>query len=305
ATLCTVERRFEPASAWRAAIKALRPHQWLKNVLLFVPVLAAHRFFDAAALSAVALAFVSFSLCASGVYLLNDLLDLAADRAHPRKRTRPFAAGRLPLHIGLLGAPLLTLAAYAIAVCLLPVAFVVWLTVYLLVTLAYSMALKRVAMLDVLVLAGLYTLRVIAGGAASAVPLSFWLLAFAMFVFLSLAMLKRYAELHDLRASGGSLVNGRGYDVEDLPLVQSLGAASGYVSVLVLALYIQSSASAALYSRPMLLWLLCPLLLYWISRAWMLAHRGRMHDDPLAFAATDRASWAVIVLAALTVIGAL
>ncbi|HET6655094.1 MAG TPA: UbiA family prenyltransferase [Gammaproteobacteria bacterium] len=305
AATCSVERSFPPAtSRLRAAAKALRPHQWLKNLLVFVPLLAAHRFFDGGALTATALAVTSFCLCASGTYLLNDLLDLDADRSHPRKRRRPFASGSLPLTVGLVGAPLLTVAAFALSLAITPV-FAFTLLCYFALTLSYSLQLKRIAMLDVIVLAGLYTVRIIGGAAAMAQELSFWLLAFAMFVFLSLAMLKRYAELHDLRAQGGSLASGRGYDVEDLALVQSLGAAAGYVSVLVLALYINSGASQSLYTRPAVLWLLCPLLLYWISRAWAIAHRGAMHDDPLVFAATDRVSLVTIVLAALTVVAAL
>ncbi len=285
-------------------VRALRLHQWLKNLLVFLPLLASHQFFNPVAIMDAAVAFVAFGLCASGVYLLNDLLDLAADRHHPRKRARPFAAGRLPLVQGLLLSPLLTLASFGLALRLSP-KFAAVLVLYYALTLAYSFRLKRKAMLDVMVLAGLYTLRIIAGSVLLVAAPSFWLLAFSMFLFLSLAMLKRYTELRTLLVDGKEASLGRGYTVDDLPLVQSLGGASGYLAVLVLALYINSTASELLYRRPQVLWLLCPLLLYWISRAWMIAHRGRMRDDPVLFAVTDRTSQAVVLVAACVAAGAI
>jgi len=275
--------------------KALRPHQWLKNLLVFVPLLTAHRFLEAAAVVDALLAFAAFSLCASGVYVLNDLFDLEADRRHPRKRQRPFAAGRLPLLHGLIAGPLLTLCGLAVALACSP-AFAAVLLAYYGLTLAYSLRLKRVVMLDVVLLASLYTLRIIGGTVAIAAELSFWLLAFSMFIFLSLALLKRYTELHSVLARGKTRASGRGYDVEDLPLLQSLGAAAGYCAVLVMALYINSPDSVELYRNPKLLWFICPVLLYWVSRAWVIAHRGNMHDDPIVFAATDRASQIVAAL---------
>lgn len=284
-------------------IRAIRVHQWLKNLLVLVPLLAAHKFADAGPVAAALLAVLAFSLCASGVYVLNDLLDLPADRQHLRKRTRPFASGRVPILHGLLAAPLLTLAGFAIAWQTGP-RFALVLGLYYLLTLAYSLRLKQFQMLDVTVLAGLYTLRIIGGAMAIDVPLSFWLLAFSMFIFLSLAMLKRYIELHGLLASGRQHASGRGYRTDDLPLMQSLGGASGYIAVLVLALYINSPESLALYSRPQVLWLLCPLLLYWVGRAWAIAHRGGMHDDPVVFAATDRGSQIVALLCVLLIFGA-
>ena len=305
ARVTTVERVFErerrPVRIWT---RALRLHQWLKNLLVFLPLLAAHRLFSLDAAAHAAAAFVAFGLCASGVYLLNDLLDLASDRRHPRKRERPFAAGTLPLTAGLVAAPALTLAAFALALAIAPL-FALTLLGYYVLTLAYSFRLKRIVMLDVVVLAALYTIRIVAGAAAIAQPLSFWLLAFSMFIFLSLAMLKRYTELRMLQANGWNNAEGRGYRVDDLGLIQSLGAASGYLSVLVLALYINSTASEVLYHRPEVLWLLCPLLLYWISRMWVVAHRGQMHDDPVIYAMVDRVSRVVLVLCAVVVIGAL
>jgi len=284
-------------------VRAIRVHQWLKNLLVLVPLLAAHAFASAPSVATASLAFLAFSLCASGVYVLNDLLDLPSDRQHARKRMRPFASGRVPVLHGLLATPLLTLAGLAIAWQVGP-AFTLVLGLYYLLTLAYSLRLKQVQMLDVTVLAGLYTLRIIGGAMAIDVPLSFWLLAFSMFIFLSLAMLKRYIELHGLLASGRQHASGRGYRTDDLPLMQSLGGASGYIAVLVLALYINSPESLALYSHPQVLWLLCPLLLFWVGRAWAIAHRGGMHDDPVVFAATDRGSQVVALLCVLLIFGA-
>lgn len=285
-------------------VKALRIHQWLKNLLVFVPLLASHRFLEAGAIVPTLVAFLAFGLCASGVYVLNDLLDLPSDRAHPRKRKRPFAAGSLPLIHGLAAAPLLTLAGFALALWV-GWEFALVLLGYYAMTLAYSLRLKRVVMVDVVLLAGLYTIRIIGGAAALSTALSFWLLAFSMFLFLSLAMLKRYTELAIMLASGQEKASGRGYVVEDLPLIQSLGAASGYCAVLVFALYINSPESMELYRRPQILWLICPMLLYWISRVWVKAHRGLMDDDPVVFAVTDRMSQVVISLCGLMILGAI
>lgn len=282
-------------------VKALRVYQWLKNLLVLVPLLTAHRFFDIGSIIDAGVAFLAFGLCASGVYLLNDLLDLTPDRMHPRKRRRPFAAGTLPLLHGLLVAPLITLAGFALALLCSP-AFAGVLLCYYVMTLSYSLKLKRIVMIDVVMLAALYTVRIIGGAVAINSELSFWLLAFSMFVFLSLAMLKRYTELASALASGKEMAIGRGYSVADLPLVQSLGAAAGYIGVLVFALYINSPESLELYRSPKLLWLLCPILLYWISRMWIVSHRGDMHDDPIVFAAMDRSSQIVIGLCVLIVL---
>lgn len=285
-------------------LKALRIHQWIKNLLIFLPVLASHRMFDLVAVTATVAAFVCFGLCASGVYVLNDLLDLKADRHHPRKRRRPFAAGKLSPLSGIVVAVTLTVLAFAGA-WFVADRFAKILLCYYVLTQAYSFKLKRIAMLDVVVLAALYTVRIIAGTAALHAEPSFWLLAFSMFIFLSLAILKRYTELHTMRLGGKAAASGRGYNVEDLVLLQALGGASGYLSVLVLALYINSPASVALYSHPAWLWILCPVLLYWISRAWMIAHRGLMHDDPVVFAVTDRISQVLLVICAIIVAGAI
>ncbi len=285
----------EPAGPWVWA-KALRLHQWIKNLLVFVPLLAAHSVLDLHADGYAIAAFLIFGICASGVYVLNDLLDLPADRRHPRKCKRPFALGRLPLTTGLIAAPALTAIAFA-AAALLSQRFALVLLGYFILTLVYSLWLKRVVMLDVVLLAALYTTRVVAGTIAINVELSFWLLAFSMFLFLSLAMVKRYAELHASQVNEIQEVHGRGYSINDLTLVQSLGGASGYVSVLVLALYVNSAASVVLYRRSEILWLLCPLLLYWVSRMWVIANRGAMQDDPVVFAMRDRVSLCILIMA--------
>jgi 4-hydroxybenzoate polyprenyltransferase/phosphoserine phosphatase len=285
---------------WRAVFRALRPHQWAKNVLVIVPVIAAHRASEPGELNAAILGLIAFCLCASSVYLLNDLLDLEADRAHARKSKRPFAAGELSLLVGLVLAPCLLAAAVVIA-AFLPPKFWLVLGTYYALTCAYSFVLKGLVLVDALALAGLYTLRIIGGSAAVAVPLSFWLLLFSVFLFLSLAFVKRFAELDALRRQQRLRAVGRGYHVEDLALLQSLGTAAGYLSVLVLALYINSPAIEALYGQPKMIWTLCVLMLYWISRVWMMAQRGLMHDDPVVFALKDRQSLAIGVLAALAV----
>lgn len=284
-------------SPLHAALAAMRPHQWVKNLLLLVPLLTAHVFDSPAAWRTILLAFAAFSAAASATYVVNDLVDRDADRLHPRKRLRPFAAGELSLGAGLALAAALLVAAAAITTAL-PRLFAASIAAYLVLTLAYSLRLKRIAMLDVALLALLYTLRVVAGNSALALELSFWLLAFSTFIFTSLALVKRYAELVALRAAGRTHAAGRDYAVDDLPIVGAFGAASGLLSVLVLALYVDSDASRALYREPIALWLLCPLLLYWISRVWLITHRGAMHDDPILFAVRDRVSLAVAVAGA-------
>ena len=284
----------------RAAFRALRPHQWAKNVLLFVPLLAAHRAADPVAIGNAVLGFVAFCLCASSVYVLNDMLDLQADRSHATKCRRPFASGDLPLRVGLLMVPALLVAAVGIA-AFLSARFLLVLGAYYVVTTAYSFTLKGMIFIDAIALAGLYTLRIVAGAAAVHVPLSFWLLLFSVFLFLSLAIVKRYAELDALRRRGQLQAAGRDYDVSDLPMLESVGISAGYVSVLVLALYFNSPATMPLYRRPEALWPLCVLLLYWITRIWMKAHRGRIHDDPVVFAMRDRVSLATGLIAALIV----
>jgi 4-hydroxybenzoate polyprenyltransferase len=278
-------------------IKAFRLHQWMKNALIFVPILAAHEFFNPLMLTQGVLAFLLFGICASSVYLLNDLLDLADDRHHKTKRNRPFAAGRLSIKAGLVVFPLLLVGAFGGALLLLPLNFTVALAVYYALTLSYSLSLKRKMGIDVIALALLYTMRIIAGTYAFGLQLTFWMLAFSMFMFLSLALVKRYAELHEARKKGKTeKTRGRGYYPGDLEMISSLGAASGYLSVMVLALYIHDTITVALYGYPEIIWLACPLLLFWITRIWLLTHRGQMHDDPVVFAIRDRTSLIVGIL---------
>lgn len=290
AGICEVEKVFPrlPTSlaVWR---RVLRVHQWMKNLLLFIPVLAAHEFANTQLWGSLLLAFVSFSLCASSVYIFNDLLDLESDRAHPRKRGRPFAAGHVPVWHGLVLSVLLLAASYGIATYV-GTAFLRWLGFYFVLTCAYSWILKRVILVDCLALAMLYTVRIVAGAAAAGLTLSFWLLAFAVFLFLSLAFVKRYAELEVQVLGGKTKVHGRGYYTSDAPLVQTLGVTAGYGAVLVLALYLNSDSVLRLYATPELMWAAVPVLLFWISWMWMQAHRGQMHDDPLVFAVKDKAS---------------
>ena len=291
-----IETRKSSVRVWG---KALRLHQWLKNLLIFIPLLAAHMLSSADHIIEAALAFLAFGLCASSVYLLNDLLDLEDDRHHPVKRRRPLASGALPVLWGIAAFPVLLVGAFVIAGALLPWRFTAVLVGYYLLTFAYSLFLKRRVMVDVVVLATLYTTRIIAGTAAVHAQLTFWLLAFSMFIFLSLALVKRYAELHAMQARGLVKTRGRGYVASDLPLLSSLGVSAGYIAVLVLALYIQDGRTASLYSHPQVIWLACPLLLYWVSRTWMITHRGLMHDDPIVFAARDRLSIGIGLLCAL------
>ena len=299
ARLVTVAAFFPvPAPGPRIYLRAIRLHQWLKNLLVFVPLLAAHRGLEPDLLVRAMIAFVAFGLCASSVYLLNDLTDLPADRRHPRKRHRPLAAGTLPIAHALGLMPGLLILAGLLALALSPL-FLAVLTGYYLITLVYSFYLKRVVLLDVLTIASLYTLRIIAGAAAVAIAPTFWLLAFSIFVFLSLAMVKRYTELVSLRTLGQHSASGRDYQVSDLPLLAALGGCSGYQAVLVLALYINNDKVSELYPHPEILWLLCPLLLYWISRTWLIAHRGAMDDDPLVYALRDPLSRLVAVTTVL------
>ena len=290
----------EGGGAALGALRALRPHQWAKNVLLFVPLLAAHRIGEPAAVLSALSAFVAFCLFASSNYVLNDLLDLGADRAHPRKRLRPLASGQLPIPIG--AALIVGCLAVGVAVAMtLPMPFQATLASYFVLTLAYSLGLKRAAVADVISLAMLYTLRIIAGTFAIGAGISFWLLAFAMFLFFSLALVKRYAELIALEEEIHT-APGRGYAGHDAEVVLAIGSASAMVSVLVLAFYINGDAAKNLYDRPEVLWMLCPLGLYWVSRIWLLAARGQMHDDPVLFAVRDKASYAVAAIGAVVVV---
>jgi len=293
-------RGASQAALW---LRALRLQQWVKNLLIFLPLLLAHRIGEWDLLFRSLLAFFAFGFAASAGYIVNDLLDLEADRAHPRKRHRPFASGELSSAAGLVVAPLLLAAGMTLAL-FLPGGALAALGAYLLLTTTYSLLLKQVALLDMLALAALYTLRIFAGSLATGVPVSEWLLAFSIFVFLSLAAVKRYSEVLRLRRESDVVarVAGRGYYPGDLELIRPLGLSSGMIAVLVLALYINSATVTRLYSRPALLWLIGPLLWFWISRVWLLAHRGEMKEDPVFFAVRDPVTWGVAAAAGLAIL---
>ncbi len=289
-----------PKNIFKVWAKALRLHQWVKNCLIFVPLLASHKLDKIDLLCNGALAFLFFGFCASHVYLFNDLIDLQNDRHHATKRFRPMASGLISVTSSLTISFALLLTSFIGAFYFLPLWFGISLATYYILTLAYSLFLKRLVMLDIISLAALYTMRIIAGAFAFGEILTFWMLAFSMFIFLSLSLVKRYAELFDKRAQGSAeKAHGRCYYPSDLEMLSSLGAASGYLSVMILALYIQDKATISLYSHPRIIWFACPLLLYWISRVWMITHRGQMHDDPVVFAIKDKISWLVGALLAL------
>lgn len=288
-----VELTFPPAAqgvrVWR---KAFRTHQWLKNILLFIPLLASHDLSNISAWITLILAFFSFSICASAVYVANDLLDLESDRLHPRKRKRPFAAGLVPVAQGVFLVPILLAISVTIGVFVGP-AFLGWLFFYFIVTCVYSWSLKRILLVDCLTLAMLYTLRIVAGAAAITNVMSFWLLAFSVFLFLSLAFIKRYAELEGLMSDGDASkikLHGRGYTLRDAPLIQTMGIVSGYSAVLVLALYLNSDEVLLLYPSHEVIWGAVPIVLFWISWMWLQANRGLMDDDPLLYAVKDKTS---------------
>jgi len=272
-----------------AILHAIRAYQWLKNLLVFVPLITSQRFNDGTALIDAFIMFLCYSAVASFGYIMNDLLDLQSDRAHPTKRKRPFASGRLTPPQGLLiGAALLVCA--SIGCFFLPPLCSFALLAYLALTLSYSAYLKTKLMIDVVALGGLFTLRVIGGGAAIQTELSFYLLSFSIFLFSSLAMLKRFAELHNLQSRNKLAAHGRGYRVEDIEPVRIIGISLGYISVFIMGLYINSPLVTEFYRSPMYIWCLLPLLTYWLGRLWILANRGLVNEDPLLFAVKDRTS---------------
>lgn len=286
-------------------LRTMRLHQWVKNLLIFVPLVATHRiiYFGDDLLAFVA--FISFGLVASAIYVVNDLTDIDNDRRHKTKFQRPIASGALSLPLAWALWPSLLIIGFGLSLIFLPLSFSGVLLAYLILTTAYSLGLKRVAILDVVILAALYTLRIVAGAFALSVPPSFWILTFSLFFFLSLALMKRFSELFDWRAEGqDTLLGGRGYSDRDIELVFGLGIGSGLVSVVVFMFYVHDPAIESLYASPMILWLTGPLLLVWISRAWLIAHRGQMHEDPIVFALKDKASYLIGLLFLLVFISA-
>lgn len=280
----------------KTIIKGMRVYQWAKNSLLFLPIIMAHQLTTVNSLVAVLWAFISFSLCASAVYVLNDLFDIETDRKHPTKKNRPIASGLMSLKIAEVLIFLLLLISIFIAIKMLSTAFLIILIVYIASTTAYSIILKQIMLIDVIVLGGLYTLRIVAGSIASSVDVSSWLLVFSMFFFLSLAFMKRYADLILMKQTNYDEIAGRGYHLDDLDLVQKSGIASGFVAILVLALYINSDRVVELYKSPTLIWFMIPLLFYWLMRMWMVTNRGEMTDDPIIYAIRDRTTYVVMTI---------
>ena len=282
----------------RSWMRLLRVHQYVKNVLVLVPLLTSHEFTFLAIARSIG-AMIAFSICASSVYILNDVIDLEADRAHPTKRTRPLACGEFPLSFGLVLVPVLLFIAFSLG-AVISVPFLFTLCCYFALTSAYTFFLKRKVIVDVIVLALLYTIRVIAGAVAIDVSVSKWLLGFSLFIFVALALTKRYVEISQLARHSLPAPKNRNYSASDLPIVGSLAAASAFNGITLFALYLSSDTASRLYRHPDLLWLICPILLYWACRVLIMAHRGAMHDDPVVFALRDRISW--IIVAAIVAI---
>jgi len=277
-------------------IRELRIHQWAKNILVLIPLFAAHKYTDNSSILAGTLAFLLYGLVASSAYVLNDLVDIQNDRAHQHKHTRPLAAGRLNILSAWAVWPLLVVTSLFIAFSVLPMRFGLVLVAYFLLTIAYSFVFKKIAILDVLVLASLYTVRIIAGAFAIGVSVSFWLISLSLFLFTGLAFIKRYSELLSQKGAINRKVTGRGYLSEDLTMVACMGISASYCSVLVAALYVQDVHTAVLYKTPQIIWLVCPILLYWVSYMWLMTIRGRLHEDPVAYALKDVSSWVILGL---------
>ena len=302
----------------KVLLKAIRMHQWAKNVLVFLPPLLAHDLSPRSMVAAL-LAFLSLSFCASATYIINDLLDIEADRRHPRKRKRPFASGDLSPFTGVMIVGLFFVVALGFALLLphmyamlpgkygahfplaSPYRFLMWLAIYTVTTLSYSFVLKRMALIDVIVLSGLYTIRILAGSAATGVAVSTWLSAFSIFFFLSLAFVKRFSELDLMIANNKTKASGRGYQTGDIEQLRAFGTSSAFASVVVLTMYISNLDAANLYAHTVRLWLLAPVLILWLSRVWLLASRGELHEDPVVYAITDRTSWVLGAVSALIV----
>jgi 4-hydroxybenzoate polyprenyltransferase len=281
-------------------LRQLRPHQWVKNGLLVLPALAGHLPWTLQLGLRLLLGFTAFSALASAVYVINDLLDLESDRAHPTKRLRPLAAGELSRRQAM-SAAVICLAGTLALLPFLPVRFALWLGVYALLAALYNGVLKHRLLIDVVVLASLYTCRIIAGAAVTEIRLTRWFLAFSVFVFFSLALAKRVIELRHLTADDVGGAFGRRYLATDVPVLTALGAATTAAAALVYCLYINSAQTAAIYRSPDALWAGLPLILYWLARIWILAHRGVLHDDPVVFALRDRTSYLVAIAFLVTV----
>lgn len=294
--VCTIDGRIpSPFGRLWEFIRCLRPHQWSKNLLLFLPIIAAHQLNDSGKLVLTISGFLTYCILVSALYMFNDLLDLSSDRLHPEKKDRPFASGSVPILFGLIMVPLMVGGALTLG-WLISNKFLMALSLYALVSLSYSLFLKNIVILDVIILALLYVLRVISGGIVADINLSFWLLSFSMFFFFGLAFTKRFAELLSLSERNQEFISGRGYRKEDLEITRVLGVASGFLSILVLALYINDESVVYHYNQPKFLWAFCPLLIYWVSHMWVIASRAEMHHDPIVFTMRDKTSWWIALL---------
>ncbi|ELX13267.1 prenyltransferase UbiA family [Janthinobacterium sp. HH01] len=298
----TIEQEF-PKESIRLSmwVRAMRVHQWLKNLLLFVPLLTAFSFMDIGKLATIALAFLSFSFAASATYLVNDLWDLESDRAHPRKKHRPFASAKIPILAGLAVAGCLLVLAFMLAL-VVSQAFSLMLLLYVVLTSTYSWMFKEYVLIDVIMLSLLYTLRILAGSVAIAVVTSAWLLAFSVFMFLSLALVKRCSELISLEQNGKAAARGRDYRVTDLAVLWPLGVSSAMSAVVVFGLFINAPDTQSRYATPNLLWLVAIGLIYWLARLWIKTSRGEMHDDPVIYAIKDRGSRSTVIVMGVTMI---
>ncbi len=288
----------------RTWLRAVRSHQWIKNILLFIPVIAAHKLFDVQLFLQVFVAFIAFCCCASAFYIINDLLDLENDRQHSTKRARPFASGAIAVQTGLLITPVLLLFGVVLA-SLVSYNFLLCLCCYMLVTALYSLKLKQLPLFDCLCLAFLYDIRIIAGAAVIQLPLSYWLITFAIFLFFSLAFLKRFTEIMRRSPTDDDKLPGRGYMHSDASIIQTMGLTAGYLAVLVLALYLNSDVVVVLYQTPILLWPVVPVMLFWISWLWLQAVRGNMDEDPVLYAITDKTSIVTAIFLAIIITSAI
>jgi len=284
-----------------ATLKEIRAYQWVKNILIFVPLLLSHTYTNQALVFDSIIAFIAFSLCASSVYIINDLCDVEADRSHPVKKYRPIAAGLISVSYAKVLAIFLFSVALAIA-STLNQEFLVVFSSYFLLTLLYSFALKAIAIVDILILGTLYTIRVIAGVVVIKDEISYWLIVFSLFIFFSLALLKRFTELKNLQVRNKSSVSRRGYVIGDLNLLFIMGIISSYISILVVALYIHDPVMIVKYSTPMWLWVVIPAMLYWLSRVWLIANRGELNEDPVLFALRDKVSYLVMLVCLFSVV---
>lgn len=285
--------RYQNRSLIKVFLKQIRLHQWSKNLLIFVPIIAAHRFWDSEEWLKTLIAFFGFSLVASSVYLINDLSDLDNDRSHPTKKNRPLAHGDFSPILALGLAPLLLVLSWLLSQAL-PPPFWFWLIAYFVSNLLYTFWFKKIAVIDVVFLSLLYTLRIHAGGSVSLTPISHWLLAFSTFFFFSLAFVKRYTEI--VKAEGKTDIRGRGYRTSDQLAIFTFGCSTSFLAILVMVLYLNSSEVAVLYNHPERVWYMMPLLLFWVTRLWLLAHRKELDEDPVVFAMRDPVTWGVMTI---------